>query len=54
MEYAAQVDYVSLFRISMVPGMKLSELSIDLSPPLGRRRRSEVRYSTLDTKRVQK
>lgn len=28
MEYAAQVDYVSLFRISMVPGMKLSELSI--------------------------
>ena len=28
MEYAAQVRYVSLFRISIVPGMKLSELSI--------------------------
>ena len=28
MEYAAQVDYLILFRISMVPGMKLSELSI--------------------------
>ena len=27
MECAAQVDYLSLFRISMAPEMKLSELS---------------------------
>ena len=33
MEYAAQIDYLSLFRISMAPGMKLAELSI-YRPPL--------------------
>ena len=54
MEYAAQVDYLSLFRISMVPGMKLSELSIYPPSFRGRRRRWEVRYSTLDAKRVEK
>ena len=56
MGYAAQVDYLSLFRISMAPGMKLSELSI-YHPPFNRkeiRRRSEVRYSTLDAKGVEK
>lgn len=37
MGYAAKVDDLSLFRISMAPGMKISELSIS-RPPFGRRR----------------
>lgn len=48
MEYAAQVDYVSLFRISMVPGVKLSELSIYRRAIASFRKERKIRSSIFD------
>ena len=48
MEYAAQVDYVSLFRISMVPGVKLSEFSIYRRAIASFRKERKIRSSIFD------